>query len=519
MTNQPMRGATDPYAGAQNARIRKLAEPSHRSVEGRNDVNAAIIAQGTCGGLDRASYKALHDFATASGNTRDDGQDPTFVLAQRLQIACWEAPAELIRRTRPVVNVPAWQERPEPLSGPPQQLREDDRLVEASHELLLRAHSNAALKTRWRGDVTRYTGPLEGAVSRTYDRRRAQGRTAGVTAMAAATQRQAANRVWTPPTGLLARPQGPSSPRATPTRSPRAAAAPVSVAPASSASSETPLLNFTCDDIQTDACANMTSPMTRRVARAQSHPTDVSPRSVEPTAETASAHSPATHTRTRRGRPTFTTIACALVWDCACSLLRNRLLASTDFPSPSSAWFILSSVRAMFEGTWGGIVEFYNASVVAVLSRRAGTAARKNVDHTVFCAQWLVDHVIGMRLEARDAEDLLQFRTIQSGRFNPPHARERATAALCARFGVRELGRHWESLSTVTLPRPPRDTADTPHLSRVGERSEGGRTRMVRGSARDGTVLETVVLEGETKVQGVPAGGTSDTDGGTDVVD
>jgi hypothetical protein len=142
----------DPFAGAREARRRKLEQPHHRSISGRTDVKAEIVAQGSAGGLDKHSYAGLASFVTAAEVTRDDGHNPTAVLAQRLQVACLTEIAELVLKVRHQASGPVSM----PLSGPADDLPEDEQVVIRSMEQMLRQHPIEAMRTRWRGAVEQY---------------------------------------------------------------------------------------------------------------------------------------------------------------------------------------------------------------------------------------------------------------------------------------------------------------------------------------------------------------------------
>ena len=166
------RGDVDPLAGARLARQRKRRQQHHQSIARRDDLEAVMITQGTMGGLDRQSFAALERFVKASGNVRHDGHQPASVLAQRLQLACVSEAVELVVEAGGLDAAVLRDRVIKPLSRPCVPLVPHDRVVEASHEVLIRGHTNDALRLRWRGDVERYTGDLENVAPHVYSGRR-----------------------------------------------------------------------------------------------------------------------------------------------------------------------------------------------------------------------------------------------------------------------------------------------------------------------------------------------------------
>ena len=89
----------------------KNRKPSLRAVQANPNADCAVVAQGTVGGLDKQSYKAIEAFVGEARLSRDDHYAPARVVEAQLQVIVLSATASTVVAALPgsaSVEYPAW---------------------------------------------------------------------------------------------------------------------------------------------------------------------------------------------------------------------------------------------------------------------------------------------------------------------------------------------------------------------------------------------------------------------------
>ena len=487
----------DPFAGAREARRRKVEQPHHRSISGRTDVKAEIVAQGSAGGLDKLSYAGLGSFVTAAEVTRDDGHNPTAVLAQRLQVACLTEIAELVLKVRHQVSGPV----PMPLSGPVDDLPADEQVVIRSMEQMLRQHPIDAMRTRWRGAVEQYVDggwdeePRIIRVQQPQQQQRQPKRQQ---------QRQPQQQLQRQPRQQLFRsdqhrqPQQEQHQRRPISREQEVRTARVvrwitarnnpprddghgrtAVASPDEAPLSQPLLPFT----PVRVCGGRRGSRMPDALCTQSSVTgsadgDLAPAGSRPRESVTGAkggsvggggrRTPSPRgvvravglTRTSRSMSgaarecSSSAVFCAaLVWECACRLRNERVLAREDVTV--DGWSVLTIAKQSVRGEdWERYVEYYKLNVSSTLHRRWSRSEKQGSDSARFTVGWVWDHAVGKRMSAVDSRTLLQLSTQAGGCLSDVTVLDTIGSAFESGDAKGDARAAWCRLALCEVPKP-----------------------------------------------------------------